>query len=98
MALFSIVVRTGEYTHFTQIRAESAAEALRNFGRDIPRFGRHPGLADLTLTDDDPVPAKGAVSVWTATAMAGDRLENVHIVQTHEPPAFYDAPAVKPPV
>jgi hypothetical protein len=71
----------------TQIHADSAAEAFRAFGRDLPRLARHPGLADVRLTDADPVQVGGMLNTWKGIAFAGARLEDVHLVETCEPPA-----------
>jgi hypothetical protein len=87
VALFTLILRTGEFTHMTQVRADSAAEAFRVFGKDLPRLARHPGLADVTLTDADPILIGQMLGVWKGIALAGTRLEDVHLVETCEPPA-----------
>ena len=89
MALYTVILKLGQFTHVSQIRAESASEAFREWGHAIvqARAAGHPVPESLSPTEDPPEPQLGTTHYWQATVTDGDRLETVHLIHTYEPPA-----------
>ena len=89
MALWTVILKSGDHTHVTQVQAESAHEAFRRWGDVIGRAhaAGHPSLSGLSLSDEDPVQTSGLLNLFTASVFVEDRPEMVHLVRTHEPVA-----------
>jgi hypothetical protein len=85
MALWTVILKSGDHMHVTQVRAEAADEAFRRWGEVIGRApaAGHPSLSGLTLSDEEPAQTSGLLNLFTASVFVEDRLEMVHLVRTH---------------
>jgi len=93
MHVYTIFLEWKGGTYIAQERAESVSDAVEAWTRSpvadaIPGFG--PTIRDQIVADlesEAPVPLSALSNVWCHSALAGDDLALIHIVQTAESPS-----------